>query len=444
MSAIVMHKVKIIQNSHLFEIFLLLLFIFYVPENHAFGQDIEYARRIIHDLTQPAMYGRGFEYNGVEKAARYLIREYKQNGAIPINHTYYQWFRVNVNTFPGPVKLTVNNTKLRPGADYLVDPSSSGIKGSYIIRHPDIEDLLSDRGSDIDNQVKADYWLFIDFMKTDSLSEEQRNKLNPFREGKTGDRNFQTSGIIERFNKKLTWGSSAQCIGKPVIVIDKSIDPDTLYNMRVNIRNRMIHGKKTRNIYGLIKGTQKPDSFVVFTAHYDHIGSLGRDACFPGANDNASGVALMLSLMQYYALHPPAYTIFFLAPSAEELGLLGSSFFVEHPVIPLDKIRFLINLDLAGTGEEGITVVNADRFPLEFNKLQSINNKDSLLAAIRKRGESCNSDHCPFYEKEVPCFFLYTMGGSKAYHDIYDKAEALSLAAFVNYMKLIISFVEIL
>jgi aminopeptidase YwaD len=64
------------------------------------------------------------------------------------------------------------------------------------------------------------------------------------------------------------------------------------------------------------------------------------------------------------------------------------------------------------------------------------------LKQIKIRGEACNSDHCLFHQKGVPCFFIYTLGGIQAYHDIYDRAETLPLTEYEDYFKLLVSFIK--
>ena len=97
---------------------------------------------------------------------------------------------------------------------------------------------------------------------------------------------------------------------------------------------------------------------------------------------------------------------------------------------------------MAGTGEEGIRVVNGTVYKDRFDKLVQLNDQYKLLAKVDIRGESCNSDHCRFYQRGVPSFFIYTQGGIKAYHDIYDRAETLPLTAFENYFKLMVKFFD--
>jgi Zn-dependent M28 family amino/carboxypeptidase len=167
---------------------------------------------------------------------------------------------------------------------------------------------------------------------------------------------------------------------------------------------------------------------------------MGKDTYFPGANDNASGVSLLLNLAHYYASHPQPYSIAFICFAGEEAGILGSKYFTNNPLVSLKNIRFLINTDLAGTGEEGITVVNATEFPKEFAMMKEANINPVLLTAINSRGKAANSDHYFFTEKGVPAFFFYTLGGIKAYHDVFDKSATLPLNEHEDLFKLIVKF----
>jgi aminopeptidase YwaD len=406
------------------------------------AQERDYARSIIEDLASPSMHGRGFVYKGAGKASKYITRKYKEFGAMPVNGSYRQSFRMDVNTFPGPVKLSVDGFLLNPATEYLPDPSTPGIKGSFGIIEINADDILSGNYLDKIRKATNRHLLYLNFPDKDSMDPGSEKEILAFTAQLKKNAPTEVSGILEATEKKLSWHSSGTTCSKPWIMLNKTVKIDSLSRIDIHIRNKFLAEKKTRNILGVFRGNQKPDSFIVFTAHYDHIGSLGRKSVFPGANDNASGVAMLLSLMKHYSVHPPAYSIVFLSPSAEELGLLGSQHFVVNSPIDLGRIRFLINFDLAGTGEEGIMVVNAGEHPEEFKILAGINKNDSLVQAIKTRGEACISDHCPFYAKGVPCFYIYTMGGSKAYHDLYDIPSALSLAAFDGYRKLIIRFIE--
>jgi hypothetical protein len=101
-------------------------------------------------------------------------------------------------------------------------------------------------------------------------------------------------------------------------------------------------------------------------------------------------------------------------------------------------------MDIMGTGEEGITVVNGTVFKKEFEKLQQINTENKFISDVKIRGKAAISDHYFFTEKGVKSFFIYTMGGIKAYHDIYDRPETLPLNEFENVFQLIVKFGEYL
>ncbi len=193
-----------------------------------------------------------------------------------------------------------------------------------------------------------------------------------------------------------------------------------------------IENIQTDNIYAFIPGTMYPDSFIVFSAHYDHLGNIDT-TIFPGANDNASGVAVLLDLMKYYKQHPLRYSVAFYFFTGEEIGLMGSKYYVEHPLFDLKRIKCLINLDLMGGGSEGIMVVNGKVFEEDFERLKKLNTEKGYHLSIQSRGKAQNSDHYWFTESGVKSFFIYTLGDITAYHDVFDVPGQLK---FSHYEKL--------
>ena len=179
----------------------------------------------------------------------------------------------------------------------------------------------------------------------------------------------------------------------------------------------------------------------MFCAHYDHLGRMGNEVYFPGANDNASGIAMLLNLSDHYSKKTKAKkTMVFMAFGAEEAGIIGSKYFVENPLIPLNQINFVFNMDLMGTGSEGAMIVNGKVYKNHYDKIVAINKKQNYLPIIKSRGKAANSDHYWFSEKGVPSFFMYTMGGIKAYHDVYDISKTLPLTKFETCFRLIRDF----
>jgi Zn-dependent M28 family amino/carboxypeptidase len=172
---------------------------------------------------------------------------------------------------------------------------------------------------------------------------------------------------------------------------------------------------------------------------------MGDQVYFQGANDNASGTAMVMDLARHFASAggPPEYSMVFVALSGEEAGLMGAGYLAENPLFDLSRIRFLINLDMVGTGGDGITVVNGKVFQEEFDLLHQINEEMDLLHEVAIRGESCNSDHCPFYQKGVPAVFIYTRDKEyNEYHNLDDRAIDLPLTEYEDLFRLLVAFTQ--
>ena len=180
-----------------------------------------------------------------------------------------------------------------------------------------------------------------------------------------------------------------------------------------------------------MEGLEAPDSFIIFCGHYDHLGKMG-EATFYGANDNASGIAMLLDMASYFTKNPQKYSIAFIAFGGEEAGLVGSYNYVQSPEIPLSKTRFVFNMDLMGSGDNGATIVNGSVFKGAFEALSAINEKNDYLPRIKVRGKAANSDHYFFTEAGVPSFFIYLMGEYTHYHIPADNAENLHLGEYYD------------
>ena len=408
-----------------------------------FSQDIDYVRRIVEKLASPEFEGRGYIENGDKISAAYISNEFRNLGLLPISKkTYFQEFYISVNTLPNSLSVRINDTELKAGVDYLVEASCPSVHGKFRI-------IKTDR-SQIDSEAKVvslikragDSFIFIDNRDEKNEKPDSRKRIDDYLQLLKSSPEISIKGLIIYTNEKLTWESSTVQNIRPVVILNKELDLSDLNSIEINVDAKFIQKYETQNIIGSIKGTSSSDSMIVVLAHYDHLGKMGKETYFPGANDNASGVAMILNLAKHYAVHPPKYTTVFIALSGEELGILGAKAFTDHPLIDLTKIKFLVNFDLAGTGEEGIRIVNGSIFNEKFDLISKINQQQNLLPKIDIRGAACNSDHCLFYEKGVPCFYIYTQGGIRAYHDIYDKYETLPLTEFVDYCKLMILFFD--
>ena len=418
------------------------------------GPDLPRARLTIEALASEKMHGRGYVQQGEHVAAAYLRGRLRQLGLAPLAPDYTQAFTLDVNTFPGKMELRVAPIstaatqpvwvarQLRAGVDFIAAPASAGV---------------TERAHAI--AVRLDTLVFSSVSRQQALQQQLRQlttaklQASPFLVLTTSEEKrlatlplpLQQSldSLPNRvvLAPKLT--ASLSNTQSPAIRFE-ALDTAAIWRLRAHngsagllsfaLDAQLIHNYPTQNLAAIVRGSAQPDSFLVVSAHYDHLGMMGKNTYFPGANDNASGVALLLELAAHYARpeNRPACSVVFLLFGAEEAGLVGSAYFVQHPLVPLAGIKFLLNLDLLGTGEEGATVVNGRVHEAAFTRLTALNAAGHYLPRLTARGRAANSDHYPFSEAGVPAFFLYTRGGSQAYHDVNDRPAALSLAGFAG------------
>ncbi len=405
----------------------LLILIICVYVSSSWAQDVNYAREVVTELASEKYHGRGYVKKGDKRAASYIAGEFNKFGLNKKGNSYYQKYSFPINTFPGKLGLSIDNIDLVPGEDYVVSLSSPSVNTEF-----DVVDLR-DAGYSLDS-------LFINFKekKDGAIYLINDNDTRKYY-GKTIPGVDAVAILAE---KKPYWHvSNGKTIEKTIwIKINEEKVPKNAATLKLKVKNKFIDKYQTQNVVGWIQGTKYPEKYYVFTAHYDHLGMMGNETYFPGANDNASGVAMILDLARHFSKpeNRPEYSVAFIAFSGEEAGLIGSDYFAENPLIPLGNIRLVVNLDMVGSGSDGITIVNGSLYDGLVKEINTINDKHNLLNSIALRGESCNSDHCPFYQKGVKSIFIYTRGKElKEYHTIYDTSEDFPFTAYDGLFELI-------
>lgn len=403
--------------------------------------DLARARHTIEVLASPAMRGRGYVQQGEHRAAAYLRGRLQKLSLQPLAPDYTQSFTLDVNTFPGKMKLEFSTyaklnplgQTLRPGTNYIAAPNSGAgtIYGAKVLLFDSLVFSSAQAASQLLRlpiQPRALVISLRDKERLTTLPVAMRNHLD-------------SAALWVTLVPKLTASLADSQAPQPrleLLASDWKYSSDNpmlpILRTQCQVDAQLLRAYPTQNLAAVVRGSAQPDSFLVVSAHYDHLGMMGRKTYFPGANDNASGVALLLELAAHYARpeNRPAYSVAFLLFGAEEAGLVGSGYFVRHPLVPLSHIRFLLNLDLLGTGEEGATVVNGRVYEAAFRQLTALNEAHRYLPRLTARGPAANSDHFPFSEAGVLAFFMYTRGGSLAYHEVNDRPAALSLAGFAG------------
>ncbi|GAB4300392.1 MAG: M28 family peptidase [Marinilabiliales bacterium] len=394
-----------------------------------YSQDIDYAKTVINDLSSKKFHGRAYTHNGALKAAKYIRNELIKWDVKPFTKDYFQYFNINTNSIKSIKYVKINGKLINPGKDYTIYNTSSTCKGKFDVIKIDSTFFSKEKINDITGK----------FVLVDESDFTSKNNVQLLAALEYTDL-IKIKGVIVVSDKNPSQTMSVKPVNHAVIKIKRDSSLAEIKNIEINYKNKFLKNIKTQNVVGYIPG--EVDTFIMFGAHYDHLGEMGKDAYFPGANDNASGCAMLLNLAKYYSKNKPHYSLIFAFFSAEEVGILGSQYMSEQMPVNFNKIKFFFNLDLVGTGEEGIKIVNGTIFKKEFSILDSLNNVNNYFVKIGKRGEARNSDHYYFYKKGVPSFFIYTLGGSKEYHNVFDTPCSISLCEFNDLFLILRDFIS--
>ena len=208
------------------------------------------------------------------------------------------------------------------------------------------------------------------------------------------------------------------------------------------------------NILGFLEGTDKKEEVVVITAHYDHLGVKGEDV-YNGADDDGSGTASLLELAEAFMMaaksgHRPRRSILFMPVSGEEKGLLGSRYYTDFPVYPLEQTVVDLNIDMIGRVDEHhsdpnyVYIIGSDKLSTDLHLINEKNNSFySKLNLDYKYNDPKDpnrfyyrSDHYNFAKNNIPVIFYFT-GVHEDYHKPTDTWEKIDEDKMVNIVKLV-------
>lgn len=401
----------------------------------SFSQSYNYAIYCKDTLTSPFMAGRAYQDQGDRRAADFIRGELTKNKVELLGDNGFQPVEICVNNIKDAF-LTLGKEKktLQLGEEFLV----AGFSPSCNVELNNVKPFVFSTKASLDkikreklasktlvfNIGELSYYDIVVFLR--KLSAEG---INP------------QLAIVQGYDKiqysigRNSWKFPLlQLSGKP---IGKRID-----YLALSIEADFQPHYQSQNVWARVEGTKYPDSTFVFVSHYDHLGKIGQ-TYFPGANDNASGVSVLLDLAKYYASNPAECSIVFIFVTGEEIGLVGSTVAAENPLINLQKVKFLFNLDMVGTGSTGVAVINGQKERRAGELLQEINSENHWFSKVVLGEESCNSDHCPFVQKGVAAHFLFTYGCEyNEYHSVHDNGKELSFTKHIDFCNLLKEFVR--
>jgi hypothetical protein len=232
-----------------------------------------------------------------------------------------------------------------------------------------------------------------------------------------------------------------------ITAIDHNLKPQSadLPGVRVSATLDIVREIKTvHNVGAYLPG--QTDEYVIVGAHYDHLGlgdqyslapsEIGK--VHPGADDNASGTAGVLELAKWYSKQPkPHRGVLFLSFAGEELGLLGSSYYVNHPELPMKNAVAMINMDMIGRMRDSkIYVSGIGTGTTLQGVLDSTKARHDITVDISEKAGWGASDHTSFTAKQVPVVFFFS-GLHSDYHrpsDTWDKIDAPATARLLDFI----------
>jgi len=427
-------------------------------------------------LASDRLEGRGSGSRGSALASQYIADLFKSNGLKPLgeNGGYFQAF-----DFIAGAELGASNKLLVLGAaqelnkDYipLVHSSSGSYNGEVVFVGYGISSSKNnyDEYAGVDVNGKAVLILrgtldqsnpHSDFAGFTSLDykiskakemgaaavfivsgpvDEETTELAPFKFSRRG----MNSGVLAVNITKRTADALLASTGKTLrelqIAIQDTKTPQSLLiqgsSVAAQVDVREIR-KKDRNVIGFLEGNDLAlkNEVVVIGAHFDHLGFGGEGSLSPdtvaihnGADDNASGTSGLLELAQAFAAQKKQLkrSMLFLSFSGEELGLLGSAFYVKNPVLPLENAVAMLNMDMIGRMSNKTLIVYGIGTSPVFEALVHKYNADSTFVLKLNKDGFGPSDHSSFYGKKIPVYHFFT-GTHLDYHKPSDDAETIN------------------
>ncbi len=397
------------------------------------AQDLPYFKKVVKELSSAKFQGRGYARDGANKAGKYLAKEFEKAGA----EVTLQPFTININTFCGKADMWADSRKLRTGVDFSMREYSPGVHGEFPVYHVDTLNFDGDRllaelakPENAGCLVCCDFWFTYKHRKVFSKLQKAGECAN--------------AGLLYTWEVPIKFFKAygEKVVDKPIVwVTPEAIEG--VKSVKLDVDNKFLSDYGLFNVIAKVEG-RKHDACYVFTAHYDHLGNLGKKVYYPGANDNASGTAAIVTLAKHYAQHQPEYDMYFVAFSGEDANLRGSTFFAEHPIVPLQQIRYLFNIDMIGDDNPGLYCELSDAGMPQFAEFEAINAEQHLFEKLNRGELAANSDHYPFAVRGVPCIFLENKEGS-AFPHYHTPADNMSTVRFDSYeplFRLVCGFID--
>jgi len=446
-------------------------------------------------LASDKLKGRGNGSPELEKAADYIATQFRSFGLQPAGDegTYFQKFDVTIGAEFGPKNaLQIGGVSKEKNKDFVTIPvsSSGSYEGSVVFVGYGLTSsaLQWDDYAGIDVTGKAVLVFRHDPEETNPASRFSKDSSAPttFTSKARNARAHGAKAILfitdpnNHVNEADTIGKATEDLefrdlsilamhvtrdavsslfaqaGKSMQAVQKSIDSDQkpqsfeLPGSRVRVATDVTPIRKTvRNVIASVRGSDSKlrDEWIVIGGHYDHLGLGDRNNSMSasdvgkihhGADDNASGTAGVLELARLIARNKQSFkrSVMLITFAGEELGLFGSSHFVNHPTVPLASIDVMFNMDMIGRlASRSLNVMGTGTAP-EFPAWIEDANKEIGLSLALSNGGHEGSDHLSFDGKHIPTLFFFS-GLHSDYHRPTDTSDKIDAKGAIRVLSLV-------
>ena len=409
-------------------------------------------------LASDALMGRDPIRPEMKLAYTFIAQELEKAGAKPLpgGNGYYQDIPFNLSSPPTKGTVQLGNFSFSQGQNLLVLDGNS-FSGTYELVEIGFGSVEEFDGKDLKGKIAIS-------------NVGAPNKFSPnqlFAEGRAKAKRAKEAGavaLIERFNvPSVPWQLVSGFLNRPQMGMSQGETSNLPYLWVEDLKNQLtgtnlgnatlaVEGKVNRkidgkNVLAMIEGTdpELKNEYILLSAHYDHVG-VGTpdetgDSIYNGARDNAVGTVAVLNAAQYFAKNPPKRSILLALWTAEEKGLLGSAYFANNPLVPLNQVVYNLNIDNAGYNDTSIiTVIGLGRTSADFMINEAVAEYGLTAKAdpSPEQGLYDRSDNVNFARKGIPApsftlgFTAFDDEINKYYHKAADEVDSFDL----NYAQL--------
>jgi hypothetical protein len=417
-------------------------------------------------LASDELEGRKTGEQGNLVAARYIAEAFRENGLISPDgiNNYYQPIPFEKRKPTESGNITTRDTMLEHGEGLLI-LTGSKISNTYemvFVEEGWVADTI-DQYAGLDVKGKIAISLF-------GLpgSKDPRAGFNAVRDKRKMAAEKGAAGLIEIYTGGYPWSILKGYLLREQLTLGSNAEENTdLFYALANyafipeiqkLKEKQkveivvessgvdIKNIKSPNVVGWIEGSDPnlKNEYVILSAHYDHVGTQeaaeGEDGVFNGARDNAIGLSAILQAADYFSENPPKRSLLFIAFTGEEIGLLGSRYYSENPVLPLKDAIFNLNTDGAGYNDTSrITIMGINRVGV-----LDIFNASAAAVGLRAEGDPApeqnlfdRSDNVNFAKLGIPAptfspgFSAFDEEINRYYHKVSDNPETLNF----NYLE---------